>query len=165
MKAFDTYAGLDAKLTKLLADNLLVHTFDVKCYPLTLTIRPDKDPEAQMAMFSMDDGACSADASLVFMMSADRMQMRISGRIYIDDALMTKIKGLAKKLCTAFLFGYFATQFTANGDDINYSGNPDKDAAASDDEEEAPSQSDDGGEFEGFFDDEEDDIENGGAEG
>lgn len=155
MKAFDTYAGIDAKLSQLLAAEMLVHTFDTRRYPLTLTIRPDKDPEAQMCMLAADDGACSADASLVFLMSADRMQMRISGRIYIDDALMTKIKGLAKKLCTAYLFGYFAERFTANGDDINYSGNPDKDAAASDDKEEAPSQPEEGGEFEGFFDDEE----------
>ena len=156
MRAYDTYAKLDLKLEKLMAESLLVHTFDTRRYPLTLTIRPDKDPEAQMCMLAADDGACSSDASLVFMMSADKMQMRINGRIYIDDGLMTKIKGLAKKLCTAYLFGYFAEQFTAHGDDINYSGNPEKDAAASDDEEEAPSQPDEGGEFEGFFDDEED---------
>ena len=156
MRAYETYAKLDEKLAKLMAESLLVHTFDTQRYPLTLTIRPDKDPEAQMCMIAADDGACSADASLVFLMSADRMQMRINGRIYIDDGLMTKIKGLAKKLCTAYLFGYFAEQFTANGDDINYSGTPETAATASDDKEDAPCQPDEGGEFDDFFDDEED---------
>lgn len=150
MKAYDTFNVLDAKLTKLLTGNLLVHRFYNDRYPLVLTVRPDRDPEAQMTMMAADDGASSPDASLVFLIAADGVRMKINGRLLIEEDLMNKIKNLVKKLVAAYLFGQFAERFTKNGDDINFSGTPDDEDAptpadgeesdAEDDTEDAPDE-------------------------
>lgn len=142
MKAYDTYNTLDKKLTKLLAGDLLVHKFYNDRYPLMLTVCPDKDPEAQMTMMAADDGASSPDASLVFLIAAEGLRMKINGRLLIDEDLMNKIKNLVKKLVAAYLFGQFAERFTKNGDDINYSGTPEDE----DEPEEVSGSSEDEGE-------------------
>ena len=139
MKAYDTFNVLDAKLTKLLTGNLLVHRFYNDRYPLVLTIRPDKSPEAQMTMMEADDGGSSPDASLAFSIDAEGLRMKINGRLLIEESLMNKIKNLVKKMVAAYLFGAYAERFTKNGDDIGYSGKPDdEDADETNDEDDLP---------------------------
>lgn len=99
----------DAKLVELLNDNQLVRRFNPDRYPITLTISPDVSPEAQMTMYSMaEDGASSRDAKLVFSFPVGEIGIRIVGRLIMSDALMNKIKGLAKKMHYLYLQGQFA---------------------------------------------------------
>ena len=73
-------------------------------YPITLTIRPNTTPEAQMALFDRaTEGLSSRDAALVFQFLADEINVRVYGRLVISDALMGKIKGQAKKLLFLWL--------------------------------------------------------------
>lgn len=156
MKPYSEYNNLAAKLDELLAKNLLVSTFRGQAYPITLTIGPDASPEAQMALFSTEDDASSADASVQFSFTTDGIGIRTTGRLVISDDLMSKIKSLAKKLVAAYLFGYFAEHIDGGQDKEQ----PDR---ASDAERKPEPDESNVEAFEGFFDDEGSDTD-GAAE-
>lgn len=106
---FADFNSIDDKLVELLDDNQLVRKFNTDGYPITLTITPNVSPEAQMTMFAMaEDGASSRDAKLVFSFPVGEIGIRIVGRLIMSDALMNKIKGLAKKMHYLYLQAQFA---------------------------------------------------------
>lgn len=101
---FSEFEAQQEKLEKLLDENNLLHEFAVDDYPITLTIRPNAVPDAQMAMFAqVTDGVSSRDARLVFQFLVDEINVRVYGRLIISDALMSKIKGQAKKMLLLWL--------------------------------------------------------------
>lgn len=104
MNYFKTFQDQQDKLEKLMDENDLLHEFDAEHYPITLTIRPNVTPDAQMALFGRaTEGVSSRDAALVFQFLADEINVRVYGRLVISDALMSKIKGQAKKLLLLWL--------------------------------------------------------------
>lgn len=108
-KYFTDFNSVDSKLVELLEDNQLIRKFNTDAYPITLTITPNVSPEAQMAMYSMAEyGASSRDAKLVLSFPVGEIGLRIVGRLIISDALMNKIKGLAKKMHYLYLQAQFA---------------------------------------------------------
>ena len=108
MKYYENLATLENKLAKILNDEGMVFTFKTSQYPITLTVSRDASPSAQMAFYSMNDGASSADEKLQFIFKLDALEIRTDNRLVIPDTLMTKIKGQAKKIHHAFLEGFFA---------------------------------------------------------
>lgn len=104
MDYFKTFQEQQDKLEKLLDENDLLHEFDTASYPITLTIRPNITPDAQMALFGRaTEGVSSKDAALVFQFLTDEINVRVYGRLVISDALMSKIKAQAKKLLLLWL--------------------------------------------------------------
>ena len=98
---FSEFEAQQEKLEKLLDENNLLHEFAVDDYPITLTIRPNA---VQMAMFAQaTEGVSSKDARLVFQFLVDEINVRVYGRLIISDALMSKIKGQAKKMLLLWL--------------------------------------------------------------
>lgn len=142
MSGYKNFNNLKAKMDKECSKQLLTCNFNADRYPIVLTIAPDKDPAAQMALFSVDDGASSADASLEYRFTTKGIDVRISGRLYLPEEAMNKLKNLAKKMVAAYLFDYFAEQ-KAKGCDT-----PSHDME--DEEPEANTEA-----FEDFFEDEE----------
>lgn len=112
MSYYGNLATLEGKLAKILNDEGMVYTFKTSEYPITLTVSRNASPSAQMAFFSMNDGASSADAKLQFIFKLDALEIRTDNRLVIPDTLMTKIKGQAKKIHHAFLEGFFAEHIT-----------------------------------------------------
>lgn len=101
---FSEFETQQEKLEVLLEENDLLHEFDTERYPITLTIRPNAVPDAQMAMFARaTEGVSSSDARLVFQFLVDEINVRVYGRLIISDALMSKIKGQAKKMLLLWL--------------------------------------------------------------
>ena len=100
--------SLENKLGETLNNEGMVFTLKTDRYPITLTISPDASPAAQMELFSAYDGASSTDALMQFIFKLDALEIRTDNRFVISDALMSKIKGQAKKIHHAFLEGFFA---------------------------------------------------------
>lgn len=101
---FSEFESQQEKLEMLLEENDLLHEFDTERYPITLTIRPNITPEAQMALFDRAaEGVSSRDAALVFQFLVAEINVRVYGRLIISDALMSKIKGQAKKMLLLWL--------------------------------------------------------------
>lgn len=104
---------LQDKLLDLLNGEGLVFSFHTSSYPITLVVSRDVSPDAQMELFSNADGdTSSVGAKLQFIFKLDALEIRTNDRLIISDALMTKIKGLAKKIHHAFLEGFFAEHIT-----------------------------------------------------
>lgn len=152
-KDFNTQAD---KLAETLADVNLLHTFDTKKYPITLTVRQNKAPDAQMELFTTTDGSISAqDSVLRLIFKLDELEIQTDSRFVISDSLMTKIKSAAKKLHYSYLQAYFADR--RNTERMDLYGDPDecgKDEPAGDD---AAEPADDGEAFAGFYGDETED--------
>lgn len=149
---FADFNSIDSKLVELLDDNQLVRKFNTDGYPITLTITPNVSPEAQMTMFATaEDGASSRDAKLVFSFPVGEIGIRIVGRLIMSDALMNKIKGLAKKMHYLYLQAQFAM--------LNEQGVAFPRVTPLNDEEDEPENCEDAAadadEFGEFFDDEE----------
>lgn len=100
--------ALENKLGETLNNEGMVFTLRTDRYPITLTISPNASPAAQMELFSMNDGSSSTDALMQFIFKLDALEIRTDNRFVISDALMSKIKGQAKKIHHAFLEGFFA---------------------------------------------------------
>lgn len=141
------------KLAETLADFNLLHTFDTKKFPITLTVRQNKAPDAQMELYATTDGSISAqDSVLRFIFKLDEIEIQTDSRLVISDHLMTKIKGAAKKLHYSYLQAYFADR--RNAERMDLYGDPDEggaDEPAGEDTEEAANE---GEAFAGFYDDE-----------
>ena len=131
---------VEEKLEKLLADNHLVHRFATSGYPITLTVSQDKDPSAQMELYSQDSGDISAwDSRLVFAFEDGEIVVRTDSRLVISDALMGKIKGYAKKMhylyLQAFYRGIVDQRALEETDEAPESDEEDPDDSFEDDEE------------------------------
>lgn len=135
------------KLAKLLAENNLLHTLDHHHHPMTLTITQNQAPDAQMEIWATADGHTSSqDSVLRFIFTLDGMEIQTNSRFMMSDALMGKIKGLAKKIEKAYKDAYFASTVT-----ILPAMTHRADAAVTEDEDV------DAGDFVGFYDEAEDD--------
>ncbi len=145
MNYYKNLNALEDKLTATLNDEGLVFSLDTSKYPITLTVSHNASPAAQMEFFSTGDSVSSTDAMLQFIFKLDALEIRVDNRFIISDALMSKIKGQAKKIHHAFLEGFFAEQ-------INYKSSKVEPAVMLYD---APAP-DDPDEFADFFDDPED---------
>ena len=101
---FSEFETQQEKLEVLLEENDLLHEFDTERYPITLTIRPNITPEAQMALFDRAaEGVSSRDAALVFQFLVAEINVRVYGRLVISDALMSKIKRQVTKMLLLWL--------------------------------------------------------------
>ena len=95
------------KLEELLVSNGLVASFHDKQYPIILTVSQSQDPGDQMELFASDMGTVSArDAKLHFIFQDGEIIVRTDSRLVVPDALLTKIKGLAKKMHYLYLQAY-----------------------------------------------------------
>ena len=104
---FQELMTIEGKLAELLAAHNLVYTFSRDDYPISIAVEPNLDPSAQMEMFANDDaGVSSRDAKLRFIFQDGAIIVRTDGSLIISDALLSKIKGLAKKMHYLYLQDY-----------------------------------------------------------
>lgn len=109
MSCYTNAKDIEMKIGKILAKEGLVYTFHTHTYPITLVISQNQSPCAQMSfMETGDDGVSSKDASLRFIFELDGLKIHTSSRLIITDELMSKLKGLAKKLHAAYVHAFFA---------------------------------------------------------
>ena len=143
MNPYANVVLLANKLAETLAENHLVHTFRTRSYPVVLLISQDVSPEAQIAIFEDADSSISSrDAKLRLIFELDGLKIQTDSRLVISDALMNKIKGLAKKLNSAYKEAFFADR-VGMVESVSTSVEPEDDG---DGEDDASS------EFDGFFD-------------
>lgn len=115
MNYFKEFEAVATKLNELLAENMLTYKFSTAAFPITLTIMPDASMDAQMSMYEQaEDGVSSNDAKLVYSFKVGEIAVRVYGRIIMPDALMSKIKGLAKKMHYVWLQCYFAESISTD---------------------------------------------------
>lgn len=154
----DIYANVNKlgdKLAETLAEHNLLHTFDTNKYPITLTVRQNQAPDAQMALYSTTDGNISSqDAVLRLIFKLDKLEIQTDNRLVISDDLMNKIKNTGKKMRDAYCQAYFAER--RNPDHMKLYGDPDAVEADYEDDEEDEA-------FAGFYDSVEEETEKDGA--
>ena len=144
MNYFVIAKELEEKLADILADRKLLHTLDTKHYPITLTITQNQTPDAQMELLCMNDGSRSSqDSILRFVFDLEGLDVHTHNRFVVDDAFMTKIKGMAKKIHYAYLQAYFADTIELVNSGLLRTDEP------------TNVEPDDAEAFEGFYDDEE----------
>lgn len=120
MSYYTNAKEIEKKIGKVLAKEGLVYTFHTSSYPITLIISQSQSPAAQMSfMESGDDGVSSKDSALRFIFELDGLMIHTSNRLIITDDLMSKLKGLAKKLHAAYVHGYFANHIDYDATDCN----------------------------------------------
>ncbi len=108
IKEFYLYSEAAEKLESLLAENNLVFTFHRQAYPIYMTVSPDTDVSAQMELYTTgEDDVSARDAKLSFIFQDGDIIVRTDSRLIIPDALMSKIKGFAKKMHYLYLQAYF----------------------------------------------------------
>lgn len=147
MDFYSNVRSLETKLADALVEHNLLHKLKTERYPITLTVTQNQTPEAQMELFSTNDGSISSsDAVLQFTFKLDALEIRTDNRFVISDALMNKVKGLAKKIYAAYTAAYFAEQ--RNPEKLKLYG----DTEATDADADLDTEEDTGGTaFEGFL--------------
>ena len=128
MNYFKEFEAIASKLNELLAENMLTYKFSTAAFPITLTITPDASMDAQMTMYEQsDDGMSSSDAKLVYSFKVNEIAVRVYGRLIITEALMNKIKGLAKKMHYVWLQCYFADSISTDKPQVSSQDEADED--------------------------------------
>lgn len=142
---------LEDKLENLLTKNNLLYEFQTKQYPITLTIKQNRTPEAQMEIYDTTDGeisSCDAILRYSFEKMNGKPSIKTEDRLVISYDLLNKITNLAKKLYAAHTAAYYAER--RNPEAIRLYGDPDAEAEEqTDDLDEEASEED----FSGFLDD------------
>lgn len=155
----DYYANvqkLENKLSEILCAYNLLFRFNTNKYPIVLTIYQDVSPEAQTELFSVDDGNVSSrDSKIQFIFKLDSFEIQTNSRVVISDALMGKIKGVAKKLHYSYLQAFFAEYMNAGNSSHMLND------LSEDEKNNAGEEFDDGSEFDEFFvgDSQDDDVD------
>ena len=109
MNYYSQVRELEDKLAKVLAEHKLLYKFQTDKYPITLTVKQNQAPDAQMELYAMNDGSISSqDSVLKFIFKLDEIEVQTNSRLVMTDALMSKIKGIGKKLRDAYCHAYFA---------------------------------------------------------
>lgn len=107
MKLINQFNEIKQNLDKQLAENGLVCAFHTATYPIILTVSPDISPEVQIGLYEDEDGGlCARDARLQIIFADGEIVIRTDERLIMTDALLTKIKGQAKKLHYLYLQAY-----------------------------------------------------------
>ena len=151
MDFYTNVRKLNDKLAMDLEEHNLLHVFSTEKYPLTLTVRQNQAPDAQMEIYSTTDGMVSSqDAVLRLIFKLDTLEIQTDNRLVISDDLMSKIKNTGKKLRDAYCQAYFAER--RNPESVELYGDPDENDA--DDGEDA---------FAGFYDGDEEEEKKDGA--
>lgn len=123
---FDT---LQEKLDKLLDDNGLVGELHCTAYPIYLSVSQNVAPAAQLELYDTSDAGVSArDSRLLFIFRDGSILVRTDSRMIIPDDLMSKIKGLAKKLHYMYLQHYFRSSMERLHSLYNLNDVPDDDS-------------------------------------
>lgn len=151
MDFYSNVRALETKLADALVEHNLLHKLKTESYPITMTVTQNQTPAAQMELYSTTDGSVSSnDAVLKFTFKLDTLEIRTDNRFVISDALMNKIKGLAKKIYAAYTAAYFAEQ--RNPEKLKLYG----DTEATDADADLDTEDEfEGAAFEGFLDDDE----------
>lgn len=112
MNYFEKFNAQKEKLTTLLDEHHLLHTFQVKNYPMSLTVSVNQAPGEQIALYEQagDDGVSSRDAKLVLTFPVGEIGVRTHGRLVVSDALMNKIKNIGKKMRDLYLQADYASR-------------------------------------------------------
>jgi len=141
---------LEDKLAEVLAENSLLHVMDKNKYPITLTVTQNQAPDAQMALYDTTDASMSSqDSVLRFIFKLDGLEIQTNSRLVIDEKLMNKIKGHAKKIHAAYVHAFFATNissFRPNSDE-----NLDDEDEDLDDDLDAEDAEEPGNRFDDFY--------------
>ena len=118
MKEIIQYQDVEGKLNKLLDENGLVGAFHVDKYPIVLSVGQNQSPAAQMELDdTVDNDASARDAKLKFIFRDGEILVRTDSRLVIPDALMSKIKGYAKKMHYLYLQSFFHKIVAETGND------------------------------------------------
>lgn len=91
------------KLSGVCEENHMTYRFNKDTYPITLTIRPVADMDAQMDMLANveDKGYISPDAFITFMFMDGGITRKYGGgQFTITDTLQGKIERIFRKMCS-----------------------------------------------------------------
>lgn len=109
MDYFVNYRVEEEKFAKLLDNNGMTYSVQLRHYPIVLTITKAED--AQTGLY--DDYGSSPDSKLLFTFALDGLEIRTDDRFVITDDLLSKIKTQAKKLHAEYVAAFFAAAFSA----------------------------------------------------
>lgn len=139
---------LEDKLENLLTKNNLLYEFQTKQYPITLTIKQNRTPEAQMELYDTTDGeisSCDAILRYSFEKMNGKPSIKTEDRLVISYDLLNKITNLAKKLYAAHTAAYYAER--RNPEAIRLYGDPDAEAETQTDDLDEEAAEEDFSEF------------------
>lgn len=111
MNFYSDVKVLEDKLENLLTKNNLLYEFQTKKHPITLTIKQNRSPEAQMELYDTTDGevsSCDAILRYSFEKMNGKPSIKTEDRLVISYDLLNKITNLAKKLYAAHTAAYYA---------------------------------------------------------
>lgn len=104
------------KLETLLEDNNLCFRFDRGGYPIRLVVTQNTGVSEQMEIYrNTTDAVSSRDARLEFIFAHADIIVRTDSRLVIPDALLSKIKGYAKKMNYLYLQAFFREEMERRG--------------------------------------------------
>ena len=105
---YNNFSALQHKLDDFLAERHLTGFLQTEQYPITYTIRSNRDLDAQLSMIEeADSGIFGQDAQIIFVFRGEDPEQITSGRTCIPTPDLNKIKNLVKKLHYAFLQIYY----------------------------------------------------------
>lgn len=100
---YNNFSALQHKLDDFLAERHLIGFLQTEQYPITYTIRSDRDLDAQLSMIEeADSGIFGQDAQIIFVFRGEDPEQITSGRTCIPTPDLNKIKNLVKSCITLF---------------------------------------------------------------
>ena len=108
MKEISKYEDYENKLQKLCEENGLTFSFERGTYPIRLTIRPKNQVEQPVLFETPEQEKTSEQAYIRFSFEDGEMKYKFSQTFVISDELLTKIKGLFKKMYFYWLQYFFS---------------------------------------------------------
>lgn len=116
----EEFTALKCKLEKLLAEWGFLLQFNGDVYPIEFVILPDQSVGGQLTMMEVGDDTLPAiDSRLRLIFRNGGIVVASSSRITLPDALLSKIKILAKKAHYLYLQAYFRDHREADLDELD----------------------------------------------
>ena len=100
---YNNFSALQHKLDDFLAERHLTGFLQTEQYPITYTIRSDRDLDAQLSMIEeADSGIFGQHAQIIFVFRGEDPEQITSGRTCIPTPDLYKIKKSCKKAALRF---------------------------------------------------------------
>lgn len=104
----EKYKSMKEKLDTLLDEHDLIYKFDTSKEPIVLQVKKNESAKAeQLSLTAVDKQKSSKDATVSFIFDSGSIIVKTTGTLFMTDALLNKVKNIAKKLHYLFLHVYF----------------------------------------------------------
>lgn len=104
---YEKYRTMCEKLATLMDEHNLIYVFKTEAEPITLEVKRNESEKVEQLSLVAQGRKSSSDAKISFIFDGGEIIVNTEGELFMTEALINKIKNIAKKLHYLYLHLFY----------------------------------------------------------